>query len=254
MFSGRKGLETRLDRSFLGSRIWPRLAFLSMLGIFLGLGYWQLDRAQQKREFREAYAQRMSEPPVDLNQAFDEPAAAEYRSGRKVWGSGHYDSKNQLLLDNQIIRGQAGYCVYTPFRLERGDRWVLVERGWMPVGDDRATAPAVAVTEARIVFHGVVMRPYRPPVLLSDVVIEAFAPGFLRVQAIDISRLEGEFLRRSLAPYVVQLDPGEPFGYVREQSMREVGEDRHMAYAVQWFALAGVLLVCALGFHAPRRG
>jgi cytochrome oxidase assembly protein ShyY1 len=47
-------------------------------------------------------------------------------------------------------------------------------------------------------------------------------------------------LGRELAPRQVLLDPGVPDGYVRAWSVPGAPPDRHLGYAVQWFAFAAV--------------
>jgi cytochrome oxidase assembly protein ShyY1 len=47
-------------------------------------------------------------------------------------------------------------------------------------------------------------------------------------------------LGRELAPRQVLLDPGVPDGYVRDWSVPGTAPDRHLGYAVQWFAFAAV--------------
>ena len=56
--------------------------------------------------------------------------------------SGAYDSARQMLIDNMSnAEGRAGYYVITPFAL-RGGGWILVNRGWVPVGASRADEAA----------------------------------------------------------------------------------------------------------------
>ena len=55
---------------------------------------------------------------------------------------GAYDPAHQILIDNMSnAEGRAGYYVITPFAL-RGGGWILVNRGWVPVGASRADAAA----------------------------------------------------------------------------------------------------------------
>ena len=58
----------------------------------------------------------------------------------------------------------------------------------------------------------------------------------------EIARLLGESAWTS-ATDLVLLDPGEPDGYVRKWTAPGFPPVRHVAYAVQWFALALTLAV-----------
>jgi len=52
-----------------------------------------------------------------------------------------------------------------------------------------------------------------------------------------------QHLQRELAPVSVLLDAGAEDGYLRRWRPIEFGPDRHIGYAVQWFALALTLLI-----------
>src|ERR1700724_1603681 len=58
--------------------------------------------------------------------------------------SGHSDQARQVLIDNMVHADRAGYFVITPFALTGGG-WVLVNRGWVPLGPSRAARPALPV-------------------------------------------------------------------------------------------------------------
>jgi cytochrome oxidase assembly protein ShyY1 len=60
-------------------------------------------------------------------------------------------------------------------------------------------------------------------------------------------------LGRDLAPRQVLLDSGVPDGYVREWTVPGTTPDRHLGYAVQWFALAALAgaIWLVLGFRRP---
>ena len=60
-------------------------------------------------------------------------------------------------------------------------------------------------------------------------------------------------LGKRLLPLVVQLSPHAEHGYVRAWRMRQgLSTERHVGYAVQWFALAAAL-VALCGWVAVRR-
>ena len=66
------------------------------------------------------------------------------------------------------------------------------------------------------------------------------ATGWPRlVQYPDMTELSAA-LGRDLAPRQVLLDPGVPDGYVRDWAVPGTTPDRHLGYAVQWFAFAAL--------------
>src|SRR5690606_12915045 len=101
--------------------LWPTLAVLLLLPLLLGLGFWQLDRAEQKRAWLAQLAAAAQQEAVNLNAVQpDYPAVAQ----RRVEARGRYDADRQLLLDNQIRAGRQGYLVLTPLRLA-GSEWAV---------------------------------------------------------------------------------------------------------------------------------
>ena len=58
--------------------------------------------------------------------------------------AGHFDQTRQILIDNMMNGERAGYFVITPFALTGGG-WLLVNRGWIPLGASRAERPAIPV-------------------------------------------------------------------------------------------------------------
>jgi surfeit locus 1 family protein len=62
----------------------------------------------------------------------------------------------------------------------------------------------------------------------------------------DRAELEAALARPVLEP-IVLLEPDEPDGYVRKWRVTEMSPERHVAYALQWFAFAATLvIICAL--------
>ena len=59
-----------------------------------------------------------------------------------------------------------------------------------------------------------------------------------------------------LPPRVLRLDPTDPLGYARDLDIlpNTLPPQRHLGYAVQWFALAAAVLATALllPFRKPR--
>ena len=65
---------------------------------------------------------------------------------------------------------------------------------------------------------------------------------------LDAPGLAARLHRDAIAPRVLRLDPRAPFGYARDLDVlpNTLPPERHLGYAVQWFALALAVLATAL--------
>ncbi len=209
-----------------------------LLVLLASLGRWQLRRADEKRVLFEEFARGSG---ATRTVAADTPLLPRYAH---VEARGRYDTTRQVLIDNMFdAAGHAGYYVVTPFALTGGG-WLLVNRGWVPVGAHRTELPRIDVEgDARLVRGRADHLP-SPGIRLGDAaplhgpypVVAAF-PAHA-----EFERLLGESHWSAAAP-VVLLDPGQPDGYVRQWQAPGLPPLRHVAYAVQWFGLALALLV-----------
>ena len=114
------------------------VAALCVTALFVALGVWQLDRAEQKRVMFAEFERRGNTAEADLNQQGVDYSAA--LAGRQAAAAGRYRGAT-ILLDNQVHRGRAGYLVYTVFELNGHKESVLVNRGWIRADADRSRAP-----------------------------------------------------------------------------------------------------------------
>lgn len=226
----------------IGSRIFSPTAFTTLLTIVLialliSLGRWQLRRADEKRVLYESFAAGADATlSVDL-------ATPHLRRYQHIEAGGHYDQSRQILIDNMMNGERVGYYVITPFALTGGG-WLLVNRGWVPLGASRAERPAIPVAPVARIIRGRADNLPSPGIQMGTKA--PLAPPYPVVAGFpshaEIARLLGEFSWTAAADLVL-LDPGEPDGYVRHWSAPGFPPMRHIAYAVQWFALALTLFV-----------
>ncbi|MGE3297215.1 MAG: SURF1 family protein [Porticoccaceae bacterium] len=206
---------------------------LPLLPIVLGLGGWQLQRADEKRALLATYESRRQHVPVPM-------AAITAGSDNlyiRVRIDGVPDVEHQFLLDNRMRGGRAGFEVLTPVALDTGG-WVLVNRGWLPAGATRAQLPDIPPAPTQVRWIGYLYRVPGKPLVLGR---EEPAAGWPRVvQQIDRMQLE-RHLGRALFPDVVRLEasPGLDTGWM----MVNLTPQQHLGYAVQWFALATALAI-----------
>jgi surfeit locus 1 family protein len=224
------------------------LVVLLLLPLFLTLGFWQLDRGQQKAKLQTAFAQQFSQPPVTLAEVNFTDSARSYQ---RVIVFGHFDGLHQILLDNQVRGGQPGYHVLTPLRLPEGGA-ILVNRGWIGLGESRQVLPALVAPTEAVKVTGWLAQPAQPGLKLGD------ATGSDRrwprvVPYVDYERLAA-ILAYPLQPAVILLEPEAPGGYERDWQPRfgGFGPERHQGYAVTWFSLAAALVILYLTANLRR--
>ncbi len=217
---------------------------LTSLALFLGLvglGFWQLQRAEEKQALLEAWHNARQGPPVPLEEA----GASEAGRFQPVRAEGRYDSRHHYLLDNQIREGRPGFEILTPLRLVGEDRVILVNRGWLPRGKSRGDLPEIPTPEEEVALTGQLVDPPQGGLQLGPP-----DPGKGRwpkvVQYIETDRVAQQ-LGSPVAQRVIRLTPESAHGFRRKwQDPVPFGPERHTGYAVQWFALAGTLLILSL--------
>lgn len=234
------------------------VAALLAMAAFATLGGWQLRRMQQKQAMLEAVGRVLAQrDPRPLAIAWD-PA----RSRGYDWaaGSGEFAAADPLLLDNQLREGRPGVRVYRLFRPVSGGE-LLVDLGWLPVAGDRAL-PARAASGGiaagrRIEVRGLLAPPPSSGLAIGDPMSRQRDAWLLaRIDPGAIDRAIGD-PALPLAPRVFRLDPALPTGHARDLDIlpNTLPPQRHLGYAVQWFALAFAVLATAvvLTFRKPGR-
>ncbi len=221
------------------ARPWGLVALvLVMLGLFVSLGVWQVNRARYKQTLVDKAVARESGAEIPLPLDLDDYSGLRYQPVSAV---GRYDVDHQLLLDNQVRKGQAGYSVLTPFRIRGADRYVLVDRGWIPMGLTRQLLPDVGFTQKAVEIHGTAYTPFGKGFHLGGMDDGEFMWPRV-IQFVDFGALS-ERLGYHLLPVIVRLSPDAPNGYLRQWKVVNMGPMRHWGYAFQWFALALAMLV-----------
>ncbi len=224
--------------------------FLGLLGFafLLMLGCWQLYRAHEKTILLSQYTKGTAEPVLRLSSL--KPPLEHYRY-MTVSLRGHYLNHHNILLDNRTHQGRAGYHVLTPFRAEHYPDIILVNRGWIPLGADRASLPTLNAIQGEQSLQGTISFPNQQPFLLGKPAHEAWHwPA--RLQFAHLSRIE-KALKQPVAPFVVLLSPKAQQGFVRQWRPAYLTPDKHRGYALQWFLCAIVFLILLLAASLRKR-
>lgn len=213
----------------------------ALFPLLLALGFWQLERAQQKLELQQRHEQRRELPPAaptEIDWGGD-PAFMPVRA------RGRYDNAHHFLLDNRVNNGRVGYELITPFQTDDGT--LLINRGWIAQGPSREELPPLPDVEGEVRITGRVHVPQGQPLLLSDAREQAAGVWPRVIQSVDVPRMASHLEAEGVYPYTLRLRDGAP-GLLEPAwpAVSDMGPERHHGYALQWFALAAVLLLMFL--------
>ncbi|AMB86203.1 cytochrome oxidase biogenesis protein Surf1,facilitates heme A insertion [Pseudomonas agarici] len=225
----------------------PTLVVLVVLPLLVLLGFWQLARGEQKRVLLDSYAQRRTAEPLSGEQLKGSADPAF----RRVQLRGQFDAEHSYLLDNRVRNGQVGVELIQPFHDLASGLWLLVNRGWLP-WPERRTPPVFGTPgQALNIDAWVYVAPGSTFQLHADP-LNALWPRV--VTTIEPGKLWTELGREGFA-YELRQEPG-PGAYETGWPVvaEGMGPEKHLAYAVQWFAMALALLVLYLylGWHNAR--
>ena len=231
------------------TRFWiVTLATVATMAVTAALGFWQLDRAGQKRALQDQMDQRSQLAPWSTSDLLQTP---DLQAGlhRPVMLRGRWVQGASLFLDNRQMNARAGFFVITPLRLQDSDRAVLVQRGWVARDfNDRTRVPTIEAPEGEVRLEG---RLAPPPGRLFE--LGESGSGPIR-QNVDIPALAQEFGVPLLGVSVLQTGDADD-GLQRDWPRITADVHKHHGYAFQWFGLctlAGVLYVW-FQFISPRR-
>jgi len=232
-------MRLRVGSRWFAPRPWALALTLALLACFVALGSWQISRSREKQALVHAFergdARTVPLSVVPVNQL------PRYQ---RVSTSGRYEPGHQVLLDNMpSSTGQAGYRVLTPFRRADGGPLLMVDRGWVPLGLDRSRLPDVRVDgNTRTVTGRLDGLP--APGLRMGSPRSPDAVGWPLVLNFPVAADLAAALDEPVEGRILLLDAEAPDGFERvwRPSIGAPAE-RHLGYAIQWFALGLVLLV-----------
>jgi len=208
-------------------------AALLGLALTLSAAYWQLGRANDKAALREQYLARQAMPPHDLR---DGVPALDTVSYRQIVVTGRYAPAKAILLDNRLRGGAAGYEMVVPLQISGGNRYVLINRGWVPRGRERSDLPVIDVPRDPVTIVGTAIVPGPGALELSDEIIEG-----LVWQNLNLARYR-ERQQLDILEFVIDEESKQDDGVDRNWPTPGFGIQTHQSYAVQWLIFAALII------------
>jgi surfeit locus 1 family protein len=232
------GLTTLFNRRWW----WTTLLVLLSVAVFARLGFWQLDRRDQRRAQNAAIVEQLAQPPISLN---DDTLPSEVAGlkNHKAVAQGVYDLSRQVALTQQNWASTPGFHLITPLVLDDGVRprnerrtAVLVDRGWLPaeqLGQEQWSQYAV---EGPLTVTGYIK--------LSQTAGNAETVAEIQPQwyRVDVAAIGSQLPYELLPVFLHEAPPPEgnaqlPF---RSELDADLSEGNHFSYVIQWFIFATI--------------
>lgn len=224
------------------------LVVVAAAGMMIRLGFWQLERLEQRRDFNARVAAQVSALPLDLNKEISRETLFDMEY-RQVTVQGTYDPENEIIWRNQVYQNQPGYHLLTPLRIDGSTAAILVDRGFIPMDDASPDRRDKYAQPGKVQVNGILRRAVVPRYFGAP--NPTLSPGETRIDAwnsLDLQRIQQQS-GLDLLPVYIQLAPpetagtgsgpaGPPYASVEQP---DLSEGSHFGYALQWFAFAAVL-------------
>jgi surfeit locus 1 family protein len=209
-----------------------------MVAFLISLGFWQLDRADEKRAIESAI-EVANTGDIEFIDAFE---GLEYKEYFHLRIKGRYLPERQFIYDNQIVQQASGYYVLTPFVIDGSENAILINRGFVPWHGRRDQLADISVDNAQKQIQVQIDVPVKR-LELSHTELSGEFP--ILVQSLDLS-LMGRVSGLEIAPVMGLLSAESDDGFVRQWQPYVGSIGKHLGYAVQWFAMALVLSIIGI--------
>lgn len=236
---------------------WPTLAMLVALSILLGLGTWQWNRKAWKEELIATIQARSVALPVTIEQwlgracrpvdAVGLAASCEYVAVRLT---GTFDHAHERRVYTGIAKpaggglGGQGYWIMTPFKvagqIEGRDVVVAVSRGFVPEDRKEPATRAPGQSQGEVEIVGLI-RSAEPRATFTGENAPTKNVWYLRSPAELFA--DQKVLSPRLGTFFVDLVLPKPQGGLPEPTAVRINiPNRHLEYALTWWALALTLI------------
>ena len=223
----------------------PASLIIATLVLLISLGFWQLDRADEKRAIEDQIASANS-GDVEFVTSVEFLKDKEYYHVRL---QGSYIGDKQFIYDNQIVDQISGYYVLTPFVLRGASKAILINRGFIPWNGKRDKLANVDIGEKLTEVKVQISIPVKRMELKVSETIGDFP---VLIQALDLDEMS-TIASLDFASVVGLLSPETENGFVRQWEPYTGSIERHIGYAIQWFLMAFVLAFIGIRLALKQR-
>jgi len=214
------------------------LATALLLPTLLSLGFWQLDRADEKAALIDRLEARRVLPAITPQSAIRLPD--DERADRQVVMGARFTPNRYVLLDNRLRGGKFGYEVVAFAEVDQ--LAVALNLGWVRGDPSRKTLPDIALPSGVQTVSGRLYQPSGEAFMLGENQLPAQLPGV--VQQLTLSAWQDELqsqLDQPIFPLEIRVDELASVAFDATWAIVNQTPAKHQGYAVQWFTMAAVL-------------
>lgn len=230
----------------LFSRQWwlATLLVLAAMVVLVRLGFWQLNRLEQRRTRNAEITQKLSLPPLSLSDKDSLPNDLTQLKNRRVTAKGEFDFANQVALKLQNWQGSPGIHLITPLVFADSSQAVLVNRGWIPQEEPLPEKWSQFDEPGSVTVTGFVILsealPQNATSSRSEDTVDTPQREWFRV---DVEAIQAQLPYEILPIYIQQSPPagGNTNLPYRIEPNVELTDGPHLGYAIQWFIFALIL-------------
>jgi len=223
----------------------PASLIIATLVLLISLGFWQLDRADEKRAIEDQIASANS-GDVELVTSVEFLKDKEYYHVRL---QGSYIEGKQFIYDNQIVDQISGYYVLTPLVLKGDSKAVLINRGFIPWNGRRDKLADIDIADKLTEVKVQISKPVKRMELEASELTGDFP---VLIQALDLDEMS-TIAALDFASVIGLLSPESDNGFVRQWEPYTGSIERHIGYAIQWFLMALVLAFIGIRLALKQR-
>lgn len=225
--------------------ILPSILITATFAFLVSLGFWQLERADDKRSI-EASIKQANTGSVELIKKEEGLQSKEYYEVRL---QGKYLSDKQFIYDNQIVDQVSGYYVLTPYALEAQSKAILINRGFIPWNGRRDKLADIVIGQETREIKVQISKPIKRMELKPSEVGIQF-PAL--IQSIDLQDM-ADRAKVDFSSVIGLLDASASNGFIRKWEPYTGSIEKHIGYAVQWFLMALVLAIIGIRIAIKQR-
>ncbi len=234
-------INIRFNSYYFVLSFFPSLIVIFLFALLFYLGLWQIHRGDLKKHIQTVFLQRSLSTPINLNKKNGLKLDKNYSPAVM---QGYFDNQHTFLLENQIYLHQVGYEILTPFKLNDGQKIILVNRGWVPQGRDRKQLPKIPSFDNQINLHGLIVFPGKT---------FCFKSTYEKAWPKRIQTINPEFLKKNnFQPFIIVINNNSAYSFTPHWQPIVLPASRHYAYAFQWFGLSLTLLIVYFLTHLHR--